>query len=45
VAIDLAPPERPLMNTKARHWLDYDPVAFAVLVVGMGAIELLALSI
>ena len=23
---------------KARHWLDYDSVAFAVLVVGMGAI-------
>jgi hypothetical protein len=33
------------MNTKARHLLDYDSVAFAVLVVGMGAIELLALSI
>ena len=30
---------------KARHWLDYDSVAFAVLVVGMSAIELLALSI
>jgi hypothetical protein len=43
-AIDLAPPERRLMH-KARHWLDYDSVAFAVLVVGMGAIELLALSI
>jgi hypothetical protein len=27
---------------QARHWLDYDSVAFAVLVVGMGAIELLA---
>ena len=43
-AIDIAPPERRLMH-KARHWLDYDSVAFAVLVVGMGAIELLALSI
>jgi hypothetical protein len=32
------------MHTKA-HWLDYDSVAFAVLVIGMGAIELLALSI
>jgi hypothetical protein len=41
----LGPPERRIMNTKARHWLDYDSVAFAVLVVGMGAIELLALSI
>ena len=32
------------MHTKARNWLDYDFIAFAVLVVGMGAIELLALS-
>jgi len=28
-----------------RYWLDYDPVAFAVLVIGIGVIELLALSI
>jgi hypothetical protein len=28
-----------------RHWLDYDPVAFVILVIGMGMIELLALSI
>jgi hypothetical protein len=27
------------------YWLDYDPVAFAVLVIGMGIIELLALLI
>jgi hypothetical protein len=27
------------------HWLDYDPVALAVLVLGMGMIALLALSI
>jgi hypothetical protein len=27
------------------HWLDYDPVALAVLVVGMGMIALVALSI
>ena len=33
------------MHTKARYWLDNDFVAFAVLVVGMGVIELLALSI
>ena len=26
------------------YWLDYDPVAFAVLVIGMGIIELLALA-
>ena len=29
----------------SRHWLDYDPVALAVLVIGIGMIELLALSI
>jgi hypothetical protein len=28
-----------------RHWLDYDPVALAVLVIGIGIIELLALII
>jgi hypothetical protein len=27
------------------YWLDYDPVALAVLVIGMGMIALLALSI
>ena len=32
------------MQTK-RHWLDYDPVALAVPVIGIGAIEVLALSI
>jgi len=35
---------RRIMQTK-RYWLDYDPVALAVLVIGIGAIELLALSI
>jgi hypothetical protein len=25
------------------HWLDYDPVALAVFVIGIGMIELLAL--
>ena len=28
-----------------RHWLDYDPVALAVLVIGIGMIELLAMII
>jgi hypothetical protein len=27
------------------YWLDYDPVALAVLIIGMGMIALLALSI
>src|SRR5262249_16638939 len=34
---------RRIMQTK-RYWLDSDPVAPAVLVIGIGAIELLALS-
>jgi hypothetical protein len=33
------------MRIHRRHWLDYDPVALVVLVVGLGLIELLALSI
>jgi hypothetical protein len=28
-----------------RHWLDYDTVALAVLIIGLGLVELLALSI
>ena len=32
-----------LMHTQRQHWLDYDPVALAVLVIGM--IGLLALTI
>jgi len=28
-----------------RHWLDYDPIALAVLAIGIGIVELLALSI
>jgi hypothetical protein len=32
------------MQTK-RYWLDYDPVALAVLLIGIVAIELLALTI
>jgi hypothetical protein len=28
-----------------RHWLDYDPVALGVLVIGIGVIELLAFII
>ena len=33
------------MYIQKQHWLDYDPVAFAALVVGIGMIELLALII
>jgi hypothetical protein len=33
------------MYAQNRHWLDYDPVAVAVLVIGLGTIELLAMII
>ena len=33
------------MHIQGRHWLDYDPVAVAVLVVGIGVVELLALIV
>ena len=28
-----------------RNWLEYDPIALVVLVIGIGMIELLALSL
>ena len=34
-----------IMYIQRRHWLDYDPVAVAVLVIGIGTIELLAMII
>jgi len=33
------------MYAQKRHWLDYDPVAVAVLVIGLAMIELLAMII
>ncbi|MEA2948527.1 MAG: hypothetical protein QOI40_3857 [Alphaproteobacteria bacterium] len=33
------------MRVYSGHWLDYDPVALVILVVGIGAVALLALSI
>jgi hypothetical protein len=36
---------RSIMSVQSRHWLDYDPVALAVLLVGMSAVAFLALSI
>jgi hypothetical protein len=33
------------MRVQSRHWLDYDPVALAVLVIAISIVELLALSI
>jgi hypothetical protein len=33
------------MYAQKRHWLDYDPVAVGVLVIGLGMIELLAMII
>ena len=34
-----------LMHIQRQHWLEYDPVAFAALVIGISIIELLALII
>jgi len=36
---------RRTMQQQNVYWLDYDPVAFAVLVIGLGMIGLLTLSI
>jgi hypothetical protein len=36
---------RATMYGQRPHWLDYDPLALAVLVIGIGIIELLALII
>ena len=36
---------RYVMRAYSGHWLDYDPVALVILVVGIGAVALLALSI
>ena len=33
------------VRAKAEHWLDYDAIALAVLVIGIGAVMLLALTI
>jgi hypothetical protein len=33
------------MSVQSRHWLDYDPVALVVLLLGMSGVALLALSI
>jgi hypothetical protein len=34
-----------VMRVQRGHWLDYDPVALAVLVIGIGIVMLVALSI
>jgi len=36
---------RATMYVQKPHWLDYDPLALAVLVIGIGIVELLALMI
>jgi hypothetical protein len=33
------------MRVLGGHWLDYDPVALAVLVIGIGIVALLAFGI
>jgi hypothetical protein len=37
--------EMDVMLSDYRHWLEYDPVALAVLLVGVGFVELIVLSI
>jgi hypothetical protein len=32
------------MRERRRNWIEHDPGAFAVLVIGIGLVELLALS-
>ena len=34
-----------VMRSDYRHWLEYDPVALAVLLGGVGFVELIVLSI
>ena len=36
--------ERVAMRVQGIHWLDYDPVALAVLLIGLSIVELLVLS-
>ena len=45
VAADRSLRARCVMRVQSGHWLDYDPVALVILVVGIGAVALLALSI
>jgi hypothetical protein len=37
--------EADIMFTQIGHWLEYDEVAFAVLVIGIATVELLILGI
>lgn len=34
-----------IMRPNIRHWLEYDPVALTVLLIGIGFVALLVLSI
>jgi hypothetical protein len=34
-----------VMRAQTVHWLDYDSIALAVWIIGIGAVSLLALSI
>ena len=43
--VELEEQGRRIMYIEKRRWLDYDPVALTVLVIGFGMIELLALII
>ena len=43
--VEIRRTRRRIMYAQKWHWLDYDPVAVAVLVIGLGVIELLAMMI
>jgi hypothetical protein len=34
-----------IMLSDSRHWLEYDPVALAVLLIGIGSVALIVLTI
>ena len=33
------------MDMMRRHWLDYDPIAIAVLIIGIGIVDVVVLFI
>jgi hypothetical protein len=45
LAIDCDAYQGGVMRINSSHWLDYDPIALIVLMFGIGAVALLAVSI
>ena len=44
MALDKSLIRESVMHVRSGHWLDHDPIALVVLVIGLGAIALLVLS-